>query len=300
MTAKAGNVATTSNAAGSSSADSSPNAPASPGAGGAAPTADGAGSSATAGSNAQAGAPAPAASAAADPPPDRGPYFTSGPWHGFFWTAYHGPGTTLTSTNFTAPMFEMPICIRGSVALTPDNSGNAILGMNLNQANSLDGAPLTIVPTRAGVQVDFTNNAGSPLRVMVQGLDGATNERARWCAALNSSTKFVPWSQFNTTCWDGLGSPYLHEPISTAMLLVPGTMGLAIAYDVCLKNLAEAEAPPMPAAGSGGAASAGRSGSPAAGSGGVVAAETTGLPAAGSGGVPAAGRGGSPAAGTSG
>jgi hypothetical protein len=197
-------------------------------------------------------------------------------------------------------MFEMPICIRGSVAPTPDNSGNAMLGMNLNQANANDAAPQTIVPTRAGIQVDITNNTGSPLRVMVQALDGATNERARWCAALNGSTKFVPWSQFNTTCWDGLGSPYLREPISTAMLLVPGTTDAAISYDVCLKSMAEAEAPPMAAAGSGGAPAAGRSGSPVAGSGGVVAAGSSGSPATGSGGVPAAGRSGSPAAGSGG
>jgi hypothetical protein len=216
----------------------------------------------------------PADGAAPDPGAvDRGPYFTSGPWKGYFWTSVHGAGTTLTSTNFTVPMFEKPVCIKGSVVATPDSSGNAILGMNINQAHSIGASPLTLVPSLAGLTVEVTNPGSAPLRVQVNALDGATNGKARWCASVSGAGGFIPWSQFNTACWDGSGNAYNREPISAAMLLVPGNTTAAIPYDFCLVRLTETAAPP-PGTGAAGAA--------AAGSGGVTAG-AGGAPAAGSG-----------------
>lgn len=176
-------------------------------------------------------------------PPGRGPYFTSGPWHGYFWTAQHGDGTTLSTTNYEAPEFQSPLCMRGVVTTSADNSSNALLGVNLSQGKADDVLPQTVTPTRAGLLIEVKNNAGSPLRVQVQTPDGATNDRDRWCAVVSGSGGFIPWSQFNTACWDNSGMPYAREPISGAMLLVPGTSAAPVPYDVCLLKLAEADAP---------------------------------------------------------
>jgi len=202
---------------------------------------------------AQAGRDAAADAAVAEParPLDRGPYFASGAWHGYFWIAQHGAGTTVAPTGFDAAMFATPICIRGTVVATADDSGNAILGVNLNQSNTSDMTVQSVAPAADGVSLAITNAAGSPVRVQVQALDGSTNERARWCANLTGSGGFVPWTAFNTACWDGTGAPYRGEPLSGAMLLVPGARSAPTPFDVCIVSLAEARAPAAPAAGSG-------------------------------------------------
>lgn len=195
---------------------------------------------------------------------DSGPYFVSGSWHGFAWTSAAGMGSTIMPMDFSAVTAGMPRCVKGSVAATTDYSGTAMLGVNLNQDNSTGAMQMTVTPSKAGVQIEVMNNAMSPLRLQVQGLDGATNADDRWCAVVSGTGGFIPWSMFNTACWDGSGKAYNKEPISAAMLLVPGTTGSAVAFDFCLKSLSEADAP----AGSmtGGAAGGGGSGSSMTGS----------------------------------
>jgi hypothetical protein len=175
---------------------------------------------------------------------DRGPYFAAHTWKGYLWIAHHGDETTLTATNFGAEKFDGPVCIHGSVAATKDSSASAMLGVNVNQAHKLDATLLTVVPTQAGVRVSVMNKASSPLRIQIQSLDGATNDKARWCANVVGSGDFVPWTQFNTACWDGSGNPYRKEPLSAVMLLVPGSTDAAVPYDFCLADLREADAPP--------------------------------------------------------
>jgi hypothetical protein len=195
----------------------------------------------------------PAASAGMlEAPVMRGPYFSSGDWHGYLWVAQHGAGTTLTTTGFDAEQLSGPVCMRGVVAATPDGTGNAILGVNLSQSRSADMTVQTVAPTRDGIAVGLLNRGGSLVRLQVQALDGADNARARWCAPLSGSGGFVPWSALDTACWDGSGARYRGEPVSGAMLLVPGTTGAPTPYDVCLVSLAESSAAPaQPAAGSG-------------------------------------------------
>lgn len=176
--------------------------------------------------------------------PDRGPYFDSDAWRGYLWTAYHGEGTTLTSTNFSAAKFEAPVCIKGLVAATPDSSGNAMLGLNVDQAHRGDAPTHTVVPSHEGVSVDVTNPGASPLRIQVHAPDGATNGEGRWCAMVTGAGGFIPWTQFNTACWDRSGKPYAREPISAALLLVPGNTAMPMPYEVCLLGLSEADAAP--------------------------------------------------------
>jgi hypothetical protein len=169
--------------------------------------------------------------------PVGGPYFTSAGLQGYVWLAPTGAGTTLRVTGYATTDFTPPVCIRGSVAATPDSSGNAMLGVNLNQP--LDGELGTLRPTSAGLQINVTNLGASPLRIQIQTPDGATNDQGRWCAIVNGSGGFIPWSDFNTACWDGSGAAYARQPIVSAILLVPGTTGAAIPYDVCLNGLAQ-------------------------------------------------------------
>jgi hypothetical protein len=169
--------------------------------------------------------------------PVGGPYFTSAGLQGYVWLAPTGAGTTLRVTGYATTDFTPPVCIRGTVAATPDSSGNAKLGVNLSQP--LDGVLGTLRPTSAGLQISVTNLGASPLRIQIQTPDGATNDQGRWCAIVNGSGGFIPWSDFNTACWDGSGAAYARQPIVSAILLVPGTTDTAIPYDVCLNGLSQ-------------------------------------------------------------
>lgn len=181
----------------------------------------------------------------------RGPYYQSDPWQGYLWVAKNGRGTTLTpSESFADKVFEAPVCITGSVAATPDSGANAMLGMNVHQARRTDATPLALEPSLDGVQVAVKNRKGSPLRVQVAAQDGTTNPLARWCAPVSGSGGFIPWTAFNTACWDGSGKAYRNEPITVAMLLVPGNAQAPVPYDFCLERLAESEAP-LPGVGAG-------------------------------------------------
>jgi hypothetical protein len=160
-------------------------------------------------------------------------------------------------SDFSASRFDVQLCVKGSVARTADSSANAMLGVNIHQAQRSDAVPLTLVPRRDGVQVELSNAGGSPLRVQIAAPEGTTNAQLRWCAPVTGSGGFIPWSAFNTACWDGSGNGYRREPISVAMLLVPGNTESALAYDFCLMRLAEGDAPP-PGVGAGAEADAGK------------------------------------------
>jgi len=201
-------------------------------------------------------APTPTVKTETHPDPhasERGPYNEDDPWSGYLWIAKNGEGTTLTvSKSFALKTFEEPVCIRGSVAATTDSSGNAMVGMNVNQDDRSDAPPLALVPRLEGMQVEVQGNAASPLRVQVAARDGTTNPDARWCAAVPGAGGFIPWTAFNTACWDGSGKAYKNEEISGAMLLVPGSAHSPVAYDFCLRRLAESDGP-TPGVGAGSA-----------------------------------------------
>src|SRR6185369_15573348 len=110
--------------------------------------------------------------------------------------------------------------------------------------------------------------SAAALRVQVQGPNGATDANDRWCAPLFGSGGFIPWDAFNTKCWDGSGTKYAGQPLTAAMILVPGSTA-AVPFDFCLDDLREADAP-------GGDAGMGCSASGNAGSGTATLADRSG------------------------
>lgn len=175
----------------------------------------------------------------AEPP---GPFYDSGNLKGHMWLSQSGAGTTLTTTGYAVPVATGPVCIQGSVVATPDYNSNATLGLNLNQLR--DMVPMAFTPSLAGLTVDVNNRGASPLRVQIQTEDGS----GLWCAIVNGMGGFIPWTDFNTACWDGSGTAYARQPIAVASLQVPGGNTTATPFDVCLIRIAETAAPAAPAA----------------------------------------------------
>jgi hypothetical protein len=167
-------------------------------------------------------------------PDDMGNHFASGDWQGYFWTSTQGDGTTITPMNFSMQTGGMPRCVKGSVAMTSDYSGVAILGVNLNETSE---GKMTVTPSKAGVDIALQNKGGTGLLFQVEG-DGT-----RWCAQLKASGGFIQWSKLNTACWDNSGKNYNDEPIVSAALVVPGNNTAAVPFDFCLNRLAESDGP---------------------------------------------------------
>jgi hypothetical protein len=213
-----------------------------------------------------------AASATSNGKPDAGEFFVSGSWHGYVFAMAAGMGSTVMPMDFKMQTTGMPRCVKGSVGAAADYSGVAMLGFGLNEDG---GTKMSVTPTKAGVKVEVTNNAGSPLRFQVEGPSGT--EDARWCTEITGSGGFIPWSNLKTKCWGSEGTAYNNEPIVTAMLLVPGGMTAAVPFDFCVNSLAEADGGATGAAGSG-SMSSGTAGTGAQGSAGSTGMAMTMTP----------------------
>jgi hypothetical protein len=178
---------------------------------------------------------------------DVGNYFKSGAWMGYVWTSATGEGTTISPMDFEAQTTGMPRCVSGTVGPLTDFSGVAMLGFNLNEVAG--GMAMPIAPTTAGVTINVTNRAGSPLRLQVQ---TASTGGTQWCTNIIGSGGFILWDALRTACWGATGMKYMREPIVSAMVLVPGDDVDPVDFDFCVDVLAEGEAAAGGAGGMGG------------------------------------------------
>jgi hypothetical protein len=162
-------------------------------------------------------------------------------WQGYAWTAAVPPGSsTVAPADFSTCSASMTaVCASGNVAAMSDYSGTGALVVNLNQAegSSIVGA---FTPTGSGVTVNVTNRGGSAVRVQIQAPGGDTDATKRWCAPLTTfgSSVTIPWSAFNTKCWDGSGTTYtVGTAIQAIMIVVPGTNTAGVSFSFCLNDL---------------------------------------------------------------
>jgi len=167
---------------------------------------------------------------------DVGNYFKSGAWMGYVWTSASGEGSTITPMDFEAQTTGMPRCVSGTVGPMADFSGTAILGFNLSEPSG--GVGTAVAPTKAGVFINVTNRAGSPLRLQVQ---TASTGGTQWCTNILGSGGFFLWDTLRTACWGATGMKYMREPVVSAMVLVPGDDVDPVDFDFCVEALAEAD-----------------------------------------------------------
>jgi hypothetical protein len=143
---------------------------------------------------------------------------TTGCWNGYA-SAGGDVGTMVMPTTFAA--CGMGCMLRTSGMLGPANAANAyagfaFLGFNVNQPIGTSTFS-TIAPTGTSLVITYTKTAGpATIRVQLQG--GAT----RWCANLMASPATIPYTMFNTACWDNTGTAYAKQPIDAVQLVAPG------------------------------------------------------------------------------
>jgi hypothetical protein len=190
---------------------------------------------ATGGAPATGGATSSAGSSSVD-----GSYYVGGVWSGYMWDSATGTGSTITPADFTSHAPGTAFCVSGSVGPMADYSGVALLGFNINQAKDSTtlGTWMPASISSGGVTVSVSNNGTSVLRVQIQGPNGSTDATDRWCATMITfnQTVTIPWSSFNTSCWDGLGTRYAGQPLQAVMILVPGDNLYTVPYSFCLNS----------------------------------------------------------------
>ncbi|HXK18047.1 MAG TPA: hypothetical protein VNG33_09600, partial [Polyangiaceae bacterium] len=167
-------------------------------------------------------------------------YVTACEWSGYAWTAAGPAGTAsmVAPATFEAVKSGGKLCVKGVVAAQPDYSGYAMLGVNLAQ-DVTGSTPAEIVPVDDGILVSISNPGGAQIRIQVQDNlagDPKVGAKHRWCASYNGAG-FIPWSDFNTACWDGSGTAYAKQPISAVALLVPGGTVSDRKFDFCVDAL---------------------------------------------------------------
>ena len=93
--------------------------------------------------------------------------------------------------------------------------------------------------TEEGIVVNISNPGDSPVRIQIQGPNGASDANDRWCTSVGEFDQDVeiPWGSFNTECWDNGGDYYDNQPLTAAMLLVPGDDTTETPYSVCLNRM---------------------------------------------------------------
>jgi hypothetical protein len=200
-------------------------------------------------------------------------YWRQDDWKGCVWTGTDTQmaGTTLMPQDFLGGTTDGAYCISGSVAPTELWLGVALLGFNLNEDPATadcsymepdptaDGPP-PVTFTSTGLALNFEKRGADTsftLRVQIQGpnggKEGAEGEADRWCSTILEprGTAFIPWSEFNSTCWEPeTGTAYAGEPISAVVFTVPGLgwpEGMpddtitATPYDFCVNGFAAGE-----------------------------------------------------------
>jgi hypothetical protein len=170
-------------------------------------------------------------------------YFQSGQFQGYAYTFANPTSDISPQCSGTGACFSNSggaLCTFGTVG--PSFSDYAALGVNVDQAlNGTMGAPF--VATGAGLFFDVVSELPTGLRVQLTGPNGATDPNERWCAALpQTETGIIPWTTFNTTCWQTGGLSFIPgTPITAVDVLVPGNP-TPTSFDFCLRDLRPAAA----------------------------------------------------------
>jgi len=164
-----------------------------------------------------------------------GGYVTSGPWHGYAWTATDSsPYTTIIPSEFSGLGEGGPLCVKGVVS----DQGleiYSILGINVAQPQDSGWADVWN-PSGSGLAYSLLVNLVSPLRITIQGAAGYPDES--WCVNISANSGTIAWTQFKQSCWASYGSYYDGKiPLQSVMFEVPGINSVRVNYDFCVGSV---------------------------------------------------------------
>jgi hypothetical protein len=166
----------------------------------------------------------------------RAPTASGDCWHGYA-SSGGDPGSTWMPTSFGACGMGCMLRLSGTVNAANEQTnyaGAVFVGFNLRQSAG-SSMRNTVVPTGTSLVVDWVNAGASP-EVRIQ-LAAGSSSSTRWCAILTTSPATIPYTSFNTECWQGgVGTAYAKQPIDAVQLVIPGGATPA-AFDVTLVRI---------------------------------------------------------------
>jgi hypothetical protein len=137
---------------------------------------------------------------------------------------------TPTGTSYAELATDGTLCMRGSVMALPPNPTDADYAndwgcemvFNLDQSQGTDTPRNAYTLTGTGVTVNTTAVPSCTTARVVLDQDGA---KPTYCALLTPGVE-IPWSKFNTKCWNDSGTALSGPPSSQAIRIhfVTGTM----------------------------------------------------------------------------
>ena len=106
----------------------------------------------------------------------------------------------------------------------------------------------TIPSSATGIAVNWSAKIApvTAFRIQIQGVKGATDPTARWCATITdaSGPSFVKFSDFYPSCWyvgvasQNPGTAYASQSIDAVVFLVPGTITAKAPFDFTIVGFA--------------------------------------------------------------
>ena len=180
-------------------------------------------------------------------------FWRYGDWHGCAWALVTATGELdrISPEDFEEHEAGEPYCVSGGII---EEEGIAALGFNLNESAAtadcgynalvLEEPPPGVVLGGSGIALNYTvTHASLPeFRIQLTSPLGDSVDGETWCADLTSfylgGSVFIPYTDFNTKCWDGSGEAFDPEtPISSVAFVIVGGPSDAT-FNYCINGFA--------------------------------------------------------------
>lgn len=173
-------------------------------------------------------------------------YHKSGSFKGWVYTMLEtpplSPPSTISPQGFEDLATDGPYCVSGTQRGSFDFAGIAALGFYIYQEP--DGSPVSRGPVGAGIYLRLSKvgpqpSAVSPRQRLYVHLSNGEFDTG-WCAIVDEDFDgTIPWEDFNTECWDNLGSWYDSAKLIDRVLIHPpvGGEGEDVVFDYCVDDI---------------------------------------------------------------
>jgi len=151
--------------------------------------------------------------------------------------AYSGSALADTDGTSTICMSANSLCVAGST----NTSNSTDTATNWGVEFGFDLSPNSTSTNLVGVQL-----AGSGISVKLSSLPTGAQARVQvtvaphyYCAVMSAASQTLPWTSFNTACWNNTGTYLTGAPTAATQILITvnSEAGVAGSFDLCVTSL---------------------------------------------------------------
>jgi hypothetical protein len=116
------------------------------------------------------------------------------------------------------------LCANGKTAAQSASAWGATMGFNISTPAQLSSA---------GMSFRLSSLPAQGLRVQVM----AAADSTFYCALVTSTTQTIPWTAFNTACWNNIGTKLTGPPTVAQVGFVVTSAASPMTFDFCVQSL---------------------------------------------------------------